>query len=346
MGLDRLNWHEKFMQALEDYRHLGVEAKLVNLYRSDWQESIEACDWVLWKPADMGLRGGSLVKEKVYFLQFVLHKPVMPNFETIWHFESKSAQSYLFKAQGVPTPRTFTGADRAEAFGALDQWPFPLVFKRPAGAASRNVLLVKDRKAAGAIVNNLLFEQTWKEFRDRKPGKWLRILKGMLHAWFWRRQWSLRFYGERSDMVYWQEFMPNNEADLRITVIGDCMAYGFWRRNRPNDFRASGSGRLDYQTLVPQEALHLCLALSRRCNFDSMAYDLLRGPQGWVISEMSYGYLDKALFQCAGHFWLDASGELRFRPGQIWPQTLWVKWLLMRAGVLSTAEAGGDPDVA
>ena len=62
-----------------------------------------------------------------------------------------------------------------------------------------------------------------------------------------------------------------------------------------------------------------------------MAYDILfRGSQ-FVINEISYGYLDSAPYRTAGYYELDDQGELAFRDGHVWPQTLWVDWLLRRA---------------
>ena len=47
------------------------------------------------------------------------------------------------------------------------------------------------------------------------------------------------------DYLLVQEFLPGNGFDTRITVIGN-RAFGFRRFNRPDDFRASGSGRIDW----------------------------------------------------------------------------------------------------
>jgi hypothetical protein len=88
---------------------------------------------------------------------------------------------------------------------------------------------------------------------------------------------------------------------LRIAVIGDRYAMGFWRNNRPNDFRASGSGRIDYDRTVPEELVRYCLSLNKRFDFDSMAYDIIFRGNQFVITEMSYTYVDSLLYKAAGH---------------------------------------------
>jgi hypothetical protein len=113
-------------------------------------------------------------------------------------------------------------------------------------------------------------------------------------------------------------------------VIGDRYAYGFWRNNRPNDFRASGSGRIDYERAVPEECLRTCIEINRRLNFDSMAYDVLFKNGKMVIGEICYGYNDDAPYNASGHYELRSDGELAFVPGHVWPETLWVAWALQR----------------
>src|SRR5690606_24051697 len=45
--------------------------------------------------------------------------------------------------------------------------------------------------------------------------------------------------------VYLQKFLPDNNFDTRIIVAGN-KAFGIRRFNRKNDFRASGSGKIDF----------------------------------------------------------------------------------------------------
>jgi glutathione synthase/RimK-type ligase-like ATP-grasp enzyme len=142
---------------------------------------------------------------------------------------------------------------------------------------------------------------------------------------------------DRHGVAYWQEFVAKNRGDLRITVIGDRDAFGFWRRNRPGDFRASGSGLLDYDTPVPEEAVRLCLRLSRQFGFDSMAYDILFREGQPLVIEMSYGYIDSAVFNAPGHFRLDDQDELTYLEGHVMPQTLWVDWALRKVGAAGPA---------
>jgi hypothetical protein len=92
--------------------------------------------------------------------------------------------------------------------------------------------------------------------------------------------------------AYFQE-MVTTDHDWRIATLGSDLISIFRRRNRPNDFRASGSGLWDKleEADIPADACDLALAISNRHRFSSMAYDFMHGPKGWVIGELSYGFL-------------------------------------------------------
>ena len=63
-----------------------------------------------------------------------------------------------------------------------------------------------------------------------------------------------------------------------------------------------------------------------------MAYDILFTEDDFVINEISYGYLDSAIYKASGYYYLTNGGDLKFQEGHIWPQELWVDWALHKAG--------------
>ena len=61
-----------------------------------------------------------------------------------------------------------------------------------------------------------------------------------------------------------QQWLPGNEFDTRITVIGN-RAFGFRRFNRQGDFRASGSGNLDWDPVQVDPAfVQLAFRIAKR----------------------------------------------------------------------------------
>ena len=340
IGVDLLKWHDKFASALDAKIRQGylLRYQVVNLDKHDWAEVVAPFDIVIWKPANMGPKGSSYFKEKIYFLEKFMGKTVMPNFDSIRHFESKAAQSYLFKKFCLSTPGTFVSFDYQDSIDHLKIAHLPLVFKTSYGAASRNVELIQEQNIGRRMIENNFQQQMWDEQKNQKKTNGIMLFSQIFKRWFWIKVFNTFFengdLSNRFGSIYWQEFIPGNKADLRITVIGDRFAFGFWRNNRVGDFRASGSGRLDYESEIPQFCLQYCVKINRLLNFDSMAYDILFTDKGFVINEISYAYLDTAIFNSKGYYniWDD---KCEFIKGHVWPQELWVEWALNRAEVLS-----------
>jgi hypothetical protein len=71
-----------------------------------------------------------------------------------------------------------------------------------------------------------------------------------------------------------------------------------------------------------------------------MCYDILFTQDSFVINEMSYSYIDKALYNAPGYYEVSWDGALTFQDHHTWPEELWIKWILLKTGYL---EAVKDP---
>jgi len=98
-----------------------------------------------------------------------------------------------------------------------------------------------------------------------------------------------------------QEFCKDNDGDVRITIIGN-RGMGYLRKNRPNDFRASGSGLLSYPSELPIECLKIAHKISKDNGFESMAYDFVKNNFKWQVLEFSYTYIDKYILDCKYYY--------------------------------------------
>ncbi|GAW65834.1 hypothetical protein GPEL0_01f0907 [Geoanaerobacter pelophilus] len=323
--IDESKWYEKFLVSLQQYGNpLGIESEVFNIECDDWIHKIADFDAIIWKSHYMGPESSSYFKEKIFFIQHHLKKLTVPNFETIWHFDSKAAQSYIFKNYEIPTPRTVATFDVDDALGLLQQFDMPIVFKKTYGASSSNVVLLKDQFKAAARIKDVFSRQISKKILSDNCSFWSKVSK-----YLWRYYVDMRLFCTNQRCAYWQEFIPGNKRDLRITAIGDKYAVAFWRNNRPNDFRASGSGNIDYKDSVPEDVVKYCLELNRRFSFDSMAYDIVFYDGSFKVIEMSYSYIDRAIYNADGHFEYN-NDHLSFVKGNCWPQELWARWLVER----------------
>lgn len=299
------DWSEKFETVFVKEK---INYEKIFIDKDDWIEQISSCDVVIWKPRFIGITSSQYFKEKIYFIQYVIKKRVFPNYETVWHFDSKIAQKYFFQYNKVPIPKTFVTFDYNEAMKFSKNTEYPIIFKLSSGAGSRNVRMIKNKEQLQSLVN-FWFDNN--------------LLKKVI-----KRLFKLNYYIDSFGQIYLQEFINNNSADLRITIIGDKYAFGFWRNNRDNDFRASGSGKIDYDRKIPQNIVQYLCKLNKDFQFDSMAYDIIFRDNEFVIVEMSYGYLDKAIYNANGYYLLDENCNVcQFVEGHYWPQEMWVKWL-------------------
>lgn len=320
-------WHERFAEALAKYSTncTAFKFEIIDIDAHDWMDSCMDSDVIIFKPSVLGVEAAQHYKEKILFIEAHLNKLVFPNYNTIWHYESKIAQSYLFKYYSIRTPDTFVSFEYHDTCKFLDSASWPLVFKESYGAGGSKVKLIKDRLQAQKAVNSRFASQLWREYKLLlRKAKYLSLL---FHPWFWQKVFVSVSGRSPFNSIYLQEFVPNNSRDLRVTVIGGRYAYAFWRLNRKNDFRASGSGNIDYASEIPEAPILYCINISKELGFDSMAYDLVYKDNEFTIIEMSCVYSDCALFNAKG-YWRAEHDLLKWIPGNHWPQSVWIAALM------------------
>jgi glutathione synthase/RimK-type ligase-like ATP-grasp enzyme len=322
----------------------GVEVRLLDLLAPDALDQARGCSGVMWRwthcPQDKQSSPRIL-----YVIETSLGIPVFPDAATSWHYDEKVAQLYLLQSLGAPMPETWVFWDKERA----DQWartaPYPVVFKLGVGAGSANVVRVNSRQEALELIRRSfergVFPYTMNEFRS--PSGMPRSKNDLRAMWarakdaaryLWRAEFPAlhpTFWKPERGYAYFQEFLPENDFDTRITVIGD-RAFGFRRMNRPGDFRASGSGDFD---VTPERIAKRCVEIafetSQRGGFQSMAYDFLFKNDQPTVCEISYTFADWAVHECPGHWRRD----LRWIEGQMWPEEAQVEMFL------GQIEAGG-----
>ena len=79
------------------------------------------------------------------------------------------------------------------------------------------------------------------------------------------------------DYVYFQEFMANNDFDLRLAVINQSRIVCIKRYNRKGDFRASGSGNMHFlkEDELDKSLLKLVLDTTKKLKMNFAAYDIV-----------------------------------------------------------------------
>jgi hypothetical protein len=296
---------------------------------------IDGCDGAMWHwyhvPDDK-----QVAPRILSAIDHVFHLPIFPDLKTCWHYDEKLSQHYLLDALRVPRVKTWVFWDYDQAVAFLERGQYPLIFKLSVGAGSANVLRFESAHQARQKIDQIFGEGILPYTFDESPAPGAcacgqgqdgasarsQPIPSQDHA-----HW---YYPKQHNYAYFQEFLANNSHDIRITVIGD-RAFGYLRQNREGDFRASGSGRLEYEPeKIPREALEIAFEVSRKCGFQCMAYDFLRDAEGKVrLNELSYGFINRLVHGCPG-FW---DSRLEFHPGRHWPEEFQVEDFLQSLSV-------------
>ncbi len=302
--VDNAAWYMKLAKYAKE---AGLDHETIEMERSDWMDKVRPCSVLLWRP-NLDPPYCEEGKEKIYFLETFLQKRVVPNWATFWHYDNKRAQAYFFEAAAIPTPRTWVSYSREDAIKAVGEMTFPVVSKTAGGAASTNVRLLRSAREALREIKEV--------FNVTRASK----LLARFGVDFRRTPRT------RNRYVLWQEYAPGNTRDLRVTVIGKRHVFAFWRLNRQGDFRASGSGSIDYAVEnVERECLY-CVELCRRYDFDSMAFDIVYKDGEFVVLEMSYAFNDEAIHNAPGHHIVNDAGGLTRAEGHTWPEELAIEY--------------------
>jgi hypothetical protein len=318
----------------------GVEVKWVNLRRPDAIDQVRGCQGLMWHWEYLP-HERQMARTILRAVERYLNIPVFPDQRTCWHYDDKIAQWYIFQALNAPTPKTWVFWDPEPAREWARAVSYPVVFKLKTGSSSGNVHLVRSAAEALSLIDLMFGPGTYPRgfakvtsdlnllppergrFRE-VAARWEQLIRWTIRG----KTATPRFWWElEKNYAYFQEFIPNNDGDTRITVIGE-RAFGLYRFNRPGDFRASGSKRLTAdRSRINLQCVALAHRLSAVLRVQSMAYDFLMGPDGQpLLGEISYIYLDKPIEQCEGYW----DPELNWVSGHLWPQTAHVEDFLAR----------------
>jgi glutathione synthase/RimK-type ligase-like ATP-grasp enzyme len=321
-GRGTQSFSKRWVQRLTE---MGHEPVLIDANKDDFFEQVAACDGFMWTlvQATYSRHFGRRV---LAALEHATHIPVFPSWKTIWHFDDKIGQYYLLRAAGFPTPRTWAFWYRHEAVEFCRTAKYPMVLKLASGIMSRNVEMVRNFEEAeywinrmfGAGVVSLEKPQLGgiRGARQRLRDAARLLAKGIPPG-------PSPFAEVQRSYFFAQEFLAGNEFDHRVTVVGN-RAFAFRRHNRPNDFRASGSGRIDWdQSKIDPAMVRLAFGAQRKLGAQSLAIDGLYRNGEPVVGEISYIYEGWAVATCPGHWELHGDahdGRLEWVEGSVRPE--------------------------
>lgn len=213
-----------------NFRELGYDCRVVRFPDIDLSGPHGDTSYLYTSSEDSGLLYKGYIEDCVLALELA-GAVVLPRYPLLRAHHNKSAmegiRAALFPQQSRAfETRIFGTLEEAESTDLGDKWP--KVVKASFGAGSTTVGLARNRAEFQSLARRYSASHLpWNEI-VREHAK--RLL---------RREWHPRSLHRNKFIV--QNMIPNLQGDFKILCFGKKF-YTLYRKNRPGDFRASGSG--------------------------------------------------------------------------------------------------------
>lgn len=315
-----IGFHPEWIKFCQDQ---NIAYKIVNAYSCNLIKDLEDCSAFMWHFSQNDPKDIIIAKQIMFALQHS-GKAVFPDFYTMWHFDDKLGQKYLLESFDIPFVKSYCFYNKKEALQWIDTTSFPKVFKLRGGAGSANVRLVRSineaktliSKAFGSGFSNYssfgLLKDKWRLYKLSKIN-FDTLLNSFLHLFI--PPAYAKVMGRESGYVYFQDFISDNNFDIRVIVIKD-KAFAIKRMVRKNDFRASGSGHILYEKENFQlKTIEIAFNAARLLKSQCLAFDFVFENEKPLIVEISYGFAKYGYVDCTGYWDKDLNWyEGKFSP--------------------------------
>lgn len=316
------SFSERWVQYCVEH---SIPYTIVNAYESSIVEKLRGFDVFLWHYHHGKFQDVLFAKQLLMALE-TSGKKVFPDCNTSWHFDDKVGQKYLLESIDAPLVPSYVFYNEVEALEWAKNAVYPKVFKLRGGAGATNVSLVQSFRQCKSVIRKAFtrgfsshnrFASLQDGVRRFKKDRDVRAMMRSLAKFLFISR-NLKMLPRQKGYVYFQEFIPNNDYDIRLIVINGKYVYGMKRMNRENDFRASGSSSFHYRD-IPLDAVALALETAQKLKLQSIAFDIIYAEQNPLIIEMSYGFGTKGSDKCPGYW----DEELCWHEGSVTPMA-WV----------------------
>lgn len=314
----------------------NISHLVVNCYDTDIIEQVRDCQVLMWHHNHGDPKDVLFAKELLFSLEHVGIK-VFPDFKTAWHFDDKVGQKYLLEALGAPFVKSYVFYDRKAALNWANITTYPKVFKLRSGAGASNVKLIKNVNECEKIIVQI-FNKGFAQYNgfDRLKEQWVHFKKNrdvkeflkVLIRVFIKPKYALAKGRERG-YAYFQDFIPNNDSDIRVIIIGN-KAFAIKRMVRDNDFRASGSGKIIYdKESIPISSIKTAFKINNFLKAQCVAFDFVIKDYEALVVEISFGFGITSYDFCPGYW----NSEMEWQEGRFNPQEWMVEEVLTRLNI-------------
>lgn len=265
-------------------KELGVPYHILDLTTSDWVEKAKQDNSFLYilRPFVLSTLGRSIYEERAYFLKNVLNKPLFPDFDSLWIYESKRRCASWLQHYQIPHPKTWVFFSRAEAMNFIETSAFPLVFKTDIGSDAVGVRILRTVREAKELIRQCFGKGYKSSFYDPRD----------------------RNYGQ----VFFQQYLPD-VLEWRIIRIGE--SFFAYQKGKKGDFH-SGSKVVDF-CQPTERLLDFSRDLLNKAKMNCMSLDIFEDREGnYFVNEMQAYYGANE----TGGYYYENGKEVSLKDGQ------------------------------
>ncbi|MBU2623752.1 MAG: hypothetical protein KKD92_15695 [Proteobacteria bacterium] len=179
------------------------------------------------------------------------------------------------------------------------------VFKLASGAQSKNVRLIESRKAHALIPRTESSTFNWYYwFVDKVKPFWGKRYPNYKRKSHHRRKFII------------QEFVPDLDGDYKVLVFHEKV-FVLTRKTRPDDFRASGSGRFSYSKNVPHQVLDFSIEVFQCFNAPFISLDVALKDDTPFLLEFQFVNFGTYTAEKSPHHYKKVDGEWKLIENKI-----------------------------
>ena len=290
----------------------NISYKIVNCYDSDIISQLNDCNCLMWHWTLSNYKSVIFARQLVQSLE-KKGISIFPDVGTSWHYDDKLGQKYLLEAIDAPLVKSYVFYTKREALDWLEKTTFPKVFKLRGGAGSINVSLVKTKLQARYLIKKAfgngfshinrihrLQNRIWVLRRDKNYSAFKKVITGFARIFIPNE--VEKFSNKEKGYIYFQDFIPKNEYDTRLVVVGN-KCFGVRRFCRKGDFKASGSGVFDANPInINKKCISIAFIVANKLGSQSIAFDFVIDGHNPKIIEISYCFPLGAPDDCLGYW--------------------------------------------
>jgi len=227
-----------------------------------------------------------------------------PSFDHMLAHEDKAFQAFRLQRTDIAVPHSNVFGDKEHAFEFLASASYPLVGKTPSGYGSSGVRLIRNEGEGQVFVEMNMKHRVLQKGRRKLMRAWQRMFPP----------------DPVLGLVLFQEYVPNLKGDWKVLIWGDN-ACGLYRENRPDDFRASGSGRIAFVD-VPTDVLDFARNVLHKLGLPWGSLDIAYDDKACILLEYQAIHFGLTTADKGKFFYVrNADGQWEKRLGRIQIET-------------------------